>query len=88
MHVIIACVCLCIEVLHNKFGKEFGLKEVSEYKGLVKTAKPRKKPSVLAPSLGLKMKDLITEALQATGNPVSFLTFLPFFFLTKAAVIV
>ena len=64
---------MCLfQMLHNKFGKEFGLKENSPYSGLMKETKPRKKP-VVAPSLGYKMKDLIEEALKASGNPVSFL---------------
>ena len=66
---------LLFQMLHNKFGKEIGFKEGSQYSGLVKETKPRKKP-VVAPSLGYKMKDLIEEALKASGNPVSFLTLL------------
>ncbi|KAK7112630.1 hypothetical protein V1264_012060 [Littorina saxatilis] len=61
-------------MLHNKFGKEFGLKEGSAYSGLVKTAKPRKK-AVLAQSLGYKMKDIIEETLKASGNPSKGMVF-------------
>lgn len=56
-------------ILHNKFGKEFALKEASAYSGLVKEGKPRKKPTVVAPSLNFKLKELIDEALKASGNP-------------------
>ncbi|KAL8607568.1 hypothetical protein ACOMHN_003487 [Nucella lapillus] len=61
-------------MLKNKFGKEFGLKENSPYMGLLKETKPRKKP-VVAPSLGYKMRDLIQEALKASGNPAKGVMF-------------
>lgn len=61
-----------LQMVHEKFGKEFGVREDSVYNGLLKEAKARKKPVVLGQTLGLKMKDIVDEALKASGNPVSF----------------
>lgn len=58
--------------MRQKFGKGIGIKETSAYKGLLKEKKPKKKPTVQAESLRLKMKDIIDEALKESGNPVSF----------------
>ncbi|XP_014773825.1 heterochromatin protein 1-binding protein 3 [Octopus bimaculoides] len=57
------------KIVRQKFGKGIGIKETSAYKGLLKEKKPKKKPTVQAESLRLKMKDIIDEALKESGNP-------------------
>lgn len=62
-------------MLREKLGKEFGLKEDSVYKGLLKEGKKIKKPTAKAHTLGLKLKDIIEEALKASGNPTKGVRF-------------
>lgn len=52
------------------------MREDSIYKGQLKEKKLEKKATVKGQTLGLKMKDLVEEALKASGSPVSFCTVL------------
>lgn len=58
----------------DKFGKEFGIKESSPYKGLIREIKAKPKSTKpKAESLTMKMRDIVEEILKETGNPVSIL---------------
>ena len=62
--------------MREKFGKTYGFKDTSPYKGLIKERKVKaKKPHVQGETLALKIKDIIHEVITTAGNPVSF----PFF---------
>lgn len=65
--------CFNFQLVKDKFGKDYGLKEDSALKGLVKERKySEKKPKVQAESLNLKMKDILEEIINEAKNPVSF----------------
>ena len=60
--------------MREKFGKAFGFKESSPYKGLLKERKIKeKKPHVQGETLALKIKDIIHDVITTAGNPVSFI---------------
>ncbi|PVD38555.1 hypothetical protein C0Q70_01171 [Pomacea canaliculata] len=59
----------CKLILRTKLGNEFGVREDSIYKGQLKEKKLEKKATVKGQTLGLKMKDLVEEALKASGSP-------------------
>ncbi|OWF51861.1 heterochromatin protein 1-binding protein 3-like [Mizuhopecten yessoensis] len=57
-------------LVKDKFGKDYGIKEDSALKGLVKDRKHSdKKPKVQAESLNLKMKDILEEIINEAKNP-------------------
>ena len=59
--------------MREKFGKTYGFKDLSPYKGLINERKVKvKKPHVQGETLALKIKDIINEVITAAGNPVSF----------------
>ncbi|XP_060071468.1 heterochromatin protein 1-binding protein 3-like [Ylistrum balloti] len=63
-------------LVKDKFGKDYGLKEDSALKGLVKERKHSdKKPKVQAESLNLKMKDILEEIINEAKNPNKGLRF-------------
>lgn len=60
--------------MKDKFGKTYGFKDSSPFKGLIKERKVKvKKPHVQGETLAIKIKDMIHEVITAAGNPVSFL---------------
>ncbi|XP_033746136.1 heterochromatin protein 1-binding protein 3-like [Pecten maximus] len=63
-------------LVKDKFGKDYGVKEDSALKGLVKERKHSdKKPKVQAESLNLKMKDILEEIINEAKNPNKGLRF-------------
>lgn len=56
-----------------KFGKTFGLQENSAYKVVLKERKLQDKKTN---STGIRMKDVVIEAINHFGNPVSFINVL------------
>lgn len=58
-------------MVKEKFGKAFGIKETSVYKSLIKERKinQEKKKAGLG---GIRMKDIVHEAINHFKNPVSF----------------
>lgn len=63
-------------LVKDKFGKDFGVKEDSALKGLLKERKHSdKKPKVQAESLNLKMKDILEEIINEAKNPNKGLRF-------------
>ena len=64
--------------MREKFGKMFGFKDDSPYKGLLKERKIKeKKPHVQGETLGLKIKNIIQDVITTAGNPVSFFNTMP-----------
>ena len=64
--------------MREKFGKMFGFKDDSPYKGLLKERKIKeKKPHVQGETLGLKIKNIIQDVITTAGNPVSFYNTMP-----------
>ncbi|XP_071128994.1 heterochromatin protein 1-binding protein 3-like [Mytilus edulis] len=60
----------------DKFGKEFGIKESSPYKGLIREIKAKPKSTKpKAESLTMKMRDIVEEILKETGNPTNGVRF-------------
>ncbi|CAG2231109.1 unnamed protein product [Mytilus edulis] len=60
----------------DKFGKEFGIKESSAYKGLIREIKAKPKSTKpKAESLTMKMRDIVEEILKETGNPTNGVRF-------------
>lgn len=56
-------------MVKEKFGKTFGLQENSLYKAVLKERKITDKKSG---GSGIKMKEIVHEAINHFGNPVSF----------------
>ncbi|XP_013394716.1 heterochromatin protein 1-binding protein 3 [Lingula anatina] len=59
-----------LKVVKEIFDGTFGLKESSKYVGELREVKTRpNRPKVKAPSLGLKMKEIIENVITEAGNP-------------------
>lgn len=64
----VADLSLFHRIIRDKFGKFYGVKEMSPLHGLIKELKPKEK-KVQGETLSLKLKDILNEVITGVGNP-------------------
>lgn len=64
----VADLSLFHRIIRDKFGKFYGVKEMSPLHGLIKELKPKEK-KVQGETLSLNLKDILNEVITGVGNP-------------------